>query len=89
MALSVSRTILSMMTLGTDGGGGAAGVPADPDGEWSPVDDEVESALDSRRRTPLLCGHHMRSMVKERSSVILERKAMLQFLHLICGPRTP
>ena len=55
MALSVSRTILSMMTLGTDGGGGAAGVP-DPDGgEWSPVDDEVESALDSRRRTPLLC----------------------------------
>ena len=71
MALSVSRTILSMMTLGTDGGGGnAAGVPADPDGgEWSPVDDEVESALDSRRRTPLLCGHHMRSMIQEKSNV--------------------
>ena len=65
MALSVSRTILSMMTLGTDGGGGAApaAVP-DPDGEWSPADDEVESALESRRRAPLLCGQH-KGMIKE------------------------
>ena len=55
---------MSMMTLGTDGGA------ADPDGEWSPVDDEVESALDSRRRTPLLCdGQHIRSMIKEKSNV--------------------
>ena len=62
MALSVSRTILSMMTLGTDGGGaGAAAVP-DPDGEWSPADDEVESALESRRRAPLLCGHDQREV---------------------------
>ena len=50
MAFRVSRTILSMMTLGTDGA-----AVADP-GECSPVDDEFELALESRRRRPLLCG---------------------------------
>ena len=52
MAFKVSRTILSMMTLGTD-----AWTVADP-GECSPiVEDEFELARESRRRErPLLFG---------------------------------